>query len=122
MAVSEILHQALTHLVSNQPVKQRVTLAFSMLLAHVEALDLPDNLHADYRELMETVQSVRPLTGETAIQATVRKMSPEQTQVIAANLVQLVLAFERQAHSHSSLRREPRDLSDTVIPLFAVEA
>jgi len=112
MPVSHCLQQALVELVGNPSLKQRLIAAYSKHLKHVDGEDLPDALREDFAAICAELESIRPLPGETAVQATVRKMSAEQADQVAARIVALV----------TGPAREPRDRGDTVIPLFAVEA
>ena len=123
MPISHALQQALIELVGNPSLKQRLIAAYSKHLKHVEGEDLPDSLREDFAALRAELEAVKPMPGETAVQATVRKMSAEQADRCAARIVAIATGYARDAAGMAPRpAREARDYSDTVIPLFAVEA
>ena len=70
---------------------------------------------------------MRPLPGETAVQATVRKMSPDQAEHFAARIVGLYADLLRAPSSVTKLhqredRREKHEGAAVVPLLFAAEA
>lgn len=115
------LHAAALELSRACPMKQRLTSAFSNCLKDLETDELPPELRAAFGSIADELQSVRPMPGETAIQATVRKMSPEQAEGFAARIVDL---YGDLLRAPSSVTKLPvREKSDTVVPLlFAAEA
>ena len=89
----------------------------------MEGDDLPDAWREEFASICAELEMVRPLPGETAVQATVRKMSAEQADRCAARIVALVTGYAREAAGMLPRpTRDPRDRGDTVIPLFAAEA
>ena len=123
MPVSHYLQQALIELVGNPSLKQRLIAAYSKHLQHVDADDLPEALRDDFAGLRAELEAVKPMPGESAVQATVRKMSAEQADRCAARVVSLVTLYARETSGLTPrAARESRERVDTVIPLFAVEA
>lgn len=120
MPVSHCLQQALIELVGNPSLKQRLITAYSKHLKHLDGDDLPEGLREDFAALRAELEAVRPMPGETSVQATVRKMSADQADRCAARIAALVTGYARDAAGMAP--RPARDYSDTVIPLFAVEA
>jgi len=55
----------------------------------MDANELPTNLQDQFVAIRQGLQSVRPLPGESAVQATVRKMSVEQANLYAGRIVDL---------------------------------
>ncbi|GAC1452369.1 MAG: hypothetical protein PVS2B3_00710 [Steroidobacteraceae bacterium] len=70
-------------------IKDRLGDAFRNHLAHVNADDLPESLRAAFRTCHETLTRERPLRGEDAVRATVRKMSGEEADEVARGVVQM---------------------------------
>jgi len=123
MPISNCLQQALVELVGNPSLKQRLIAAYSKHLKHVDGEDLPDAWREEFAAICAELEMVRPLPGESAVQATVRKMSAEQADRCAARIVALVTGYARDAADMVPRpAREPRERGDTVIPLFAAEA
>jgi hypothetical protein len=83
------LHAATLELTKGTSLKQRLASAFSKHLCRLDPIDLPAELRAEFTELVRGLESVRPLPGESAVQATVRKMSGEEADRYAARIVRL---------------------------------
>ena len=126
------LHAATLELVRSAPIKQRLTEAFRCHLQDIDPAELPREIRDDFAALSVSLQSVRPLPGESAVQATVRKMSPDQADVFAMRIVELFGMIARVQASGSPLRsatparemaRDPADIEAAqVVALFAAEA
>ena len=119
------LHAATLELVGSSPIKQRLSAAYSNQLKYISGDDLPEEIRPRFLELANAMQAVKPLPGETAVQATVRKMSPVEADRCAARIVELLGELGEHAQSQlaaSRTAREKRESGDTVIPLFAAEA
>jgi hypothetical protein len=120
MSAPYYLQQALLELVKAAPQKQRLAQAFSKWLVEIDGADLPAAARAEFAALRDELESVRPLPGETAVMATVRKMSAVEAERAAARIVAIagtLLGDEALAPVRST-----RDSIDTVVPLFAAEA
>lgn len=130
MSVWGKLHATALELAKGTPLKQRLVIAFSIHLRELDADELPPALRAEFIDLLQVLVAVPPGRGESAVQATVRKMSGEAAESIAARLVTLF----GQAARHSSPRAiedsGPRLLNESfnfdetseraaVVPLFA---
>ena len=83
------LHAATLELTKGTSLKQRLASAFSKHLCRLDPDDLPTELRAEFTELVRGLESVRPLPGESAVQATVRKMSGDDADRYAARIVGL---------------------------------
>ena len=92
------LQAATVELAKGVALKQRLAVAFSSHLKELDPSELPLELRDECRAVLELLESVRPLRGESAVQATVRKMSVEQADEVARRIVvlfaQLALAPE----------------------------
>src|SRR5512138_2265338 len=62
-------------LASAGPIKQRLAEAYRQHLAPLEQDDLPKEIREEFSSVSNCMQCVRPMRGESAVQATVRKMS-----------------------------------------------
>lgn len=83
------LHCAAIELASSVPLKQRLANAFSRHLAILDPTALPASLIPEYTALCSALTAHRPLPGETAVQATVRKLGAAELDALAARVVGL---------------------------------
>ena len=102
----EQLEGAALSLVRSGPIKDRLTDAYRNHLSHVRAEDLPEALREDFRACHHALTRERPMCGEDAVRATVRKMSGTEADDLACSVVRLFAAIVREyataaAHSHS---------------------
>ena len=124
------LHAATLELARSAPIKQRLICAFSKHLRSIEPAELPPPLRCEFNDLLRGLEAVSPMPGETPVQATVRKMSAEDTDLFAARIVVLFGEVARATASPSieMVGHEPRherfsDEADNVVPLlYAAEA
>ena len=126
------LHAATLELTKGTSLKHRLAIAFSKHLREIDASELPAALQEQFLEIVQGLESVRPLPGESAVQATVRKMSVDQANLVAARIVDLfgevarttvVTTVPRAAESVpiNGYRERPETLH--VVPhLYAAEA
>ena len=91
------LEGAALSLVRSGPIKDRLIDAYRNHLALVNAEELPEALRADFRACHDALTRERPLRGEDAVRATVRKMSSHEADAIACCLVRLFAAAVREA-------------------------
>jgi len=91
------LEGAALSLARSGPIKDRLIDAYRNHLALVNAEELPDALRADFRACHDALTRERPLRGEDAVRATVRKMSCHEADAIACCLVRLFAASVREA-------------------------
>jgi|HigsolmetaAR203D_1030402.scaffolds.fasta_scaffold00086_72 hypothetical protein len=87
---------AVAVLASAGPIKQRLAEAFRAHLASLQEDDLPKELREEFSSISSSMQRVRPMRGETAVQATVRKMSDIEAGSIAARIVGMLAVLARQ--------------------------
>jgi hypothetical protein len=111
----ESFHRATHELASSASIKQRLTVAFSNHLKDLEPESLPPELRPRFQELHARLSRVKPLRGETAVWATVRKMSNDEAETIARRIVELLgeLAPHREPLARTSGR--------PVLSLYAAE-
>ena len=114
-AAWESLHRATHELASCESIKHRLITAFSK---HLHELD-PEVLPAEHRGRFETLAArltcVRPLRGETAVAATVRKMSNSEASECAHQLIDLMADVIGQQ------RDAGRSRAGRVVSLYSAE-
>ena len=93
----EQIEGAALSLARSGPIKDRLTDAYRNHLAFVNAEELPDALRAGFRACHAALTRERPLRGEDAVRATVRKMSNPEADEVACSVVRLFAAMAREA-------------------------
>lgn len=91
------LEGAALSLARSGAIKDRLVDAYRNHLALVKADELPEALRADFRACQEALTHERPLRGEDAVRATVRKMSSQEADEIACSVMRLFAASVREA-------------------------
>jgi len=99
----EQLEGAALALARSAPIKERLADAYRNHLALVNADELPAALRAEFRACHDALTRERPLRGEDAVRATVRKMSGQQADEVACSVVRLFAALARQAAAEAAL-------------------
>ena len=93
----ERLEGAALSLVRSGPIKDRLADAYRNHLAYVRAEDLPEALREEFRACHDALTRERPLRGEDAVRATVRKMSSGEADEVACSVVRLFAAIVRES-------------------------
>ncbi|MDH4260993.1 MAG: hypothetical protein OEW16_11935 [Gammaproteobacteria bacterium] len=128
-AAWENFHKATLELAKSAALKQRLTDAFSRHLQDMAASEMPRELRGDFESLRKRMTQVSPLRGESAVVATVRKMSLDEADACAARIVALLDALHRVNGSdnaaaaslqtgepgHAQGSRRPKDSTDTTV-------
>ncbi len=99
----EQLEGAALSLARSGSIKDRLADAFRKHLVHADVEELPEALHVPFRACQETLTRERPLRGEDAVRATVRKMSSQEADEVAASVVRLYGALARETARESAL-------------------
>lgn len=102
--VTDRFQAAVYALAGEGSIKTRLVQAFS---GHLEDIDdelLPEELASGFVSLRETLQQHRPVGGETAVEATVRKMSVAEADACAHEIVSLLLRLLRDPAAVERLR------------------
>ena len=102
----EHLEGAVLTLARSGAIKERLADAFRNHLAPMNADDLPDGLRAEFRACHDALTRERPLRGEDAVRATVRKMSNEEADEAACGVVRMFGALA-QASQQVTQQQEP---------------
>jgi hypothetical protein len=127
----EQLEGAALSLARSGPIKDRLAVAFRNHLAFVNPEDLPAALRAEFRACHDALTRERPLRGEDAVRATVRKMSNQDADEVARTVVRLFAAIAREAPADAALangangangaRPKLRNGVPQVVSLYAAE-
>jgi hypothetical protein len=99
-------------------IKERLSGAWRQCLANIEPDDLPRELRPQFIELSRSIQRERPLRGEDAVRATIRKMSNDEAERQAALIVRIFCRMTRQQELELAL---PSQTGAAVVQLFAAE-
>jgi hypothetical protein len=91
----EHLFAATAILASSGPIKQRLIDAYRTHLAGIDQDELPKEIREEFCSVADCMSCVRPLRGETAEQATVRKMSDIEAGRVALRIVSMLGAVAR---------------------------
>lgn len=92
----EQLEGAALSLVRSGPIKDRLAEAYRNHLVFVRVEELPEALREDFRACHDALTRQRPLRGEDAVRATVRKMSSSEADELACSIVRLFAAIVRE--------------------------
>jgi len=112
----EQLEGAVLTLARSGMIKDRLGDAFRNHLAHVDADDLPEALRAEFHACHDALTRERPLRGEDAVRATVRKMSNEEADQLACGVVRM---FGALALAH--VRQQNMPQYETVVATLSAE-
>ncbi len=119
-AAWESLHKAALELAKPAPLKQRLTDAFTHHLLDLPPYEVPGDLRPDFEALHQSMTRIRPAPGESAVVATVRKMSIGEAEACAARIVELLDTLHRwlstaSARTAAASTGRPASVSDTGI-------
>jgi hypothetical protein len=98
------LHSATLELVRSTPIKQRLVAAYRRNLAELREDQLPAEARAPFAKVRAMFGGVRPLRGEDAAVASVRKMSAQEVDDCAALIVE-IFGLVSRADSGASQRQ-----------------
>lgn len=90
------LEAAALALARSGPIKDRLADAYRNHLSLVVAEELPEGLRTEFRACHEALTRERPLRGEDAVRATVRKLSSHEADELACSVVRLFAAMVRE--------------------------
>ncbi|HWZ62918.1 MAG TPA: hypothetical protein VNX02_07850 [Steroidobacteraceae bacterium] len=92
----EQLEGAALSLARSGPIKDRLADAYRNHLAFVRVEELPAVVREEFRLCRDALTRERPLRGEDAVRATVRKMSNSEADELACSVVRLFAAIVRE--------------------------
>jgi hypothetical protein len=117
--VYDRLESATLLLARGGSIKDRLNGAWRQYLANIEADDVPREVRLQFLELSSAMQRERPMRGEDAVRATIRKMSNEDAERHAAHIVRMFCKLTRQQELELPV---PAQNGGAVVQLFAAEA
>ncbi len=118
--VLDLLQQATITLSQGGSIKDRLADAYAEHLIQIDVEDLPEPLRDEFTALCSAMRRERPQPRESAIRASVRKMSNEEAARHAAVVVK-VFAGVARAGSAPITRRMRNPASAPIVSLFAAE-
>jgi hypothetical protein len=80
---------------SSGPIKQRLATAYTKHLAAVSSDEIPREYREEFIAIGSSMSAVKPLRGETAVQASIRKMSDFEAAGHALRIINLMGALIR---------------------------
>ena len=95
---------AVSALVAEGPIKQRLAVAYSEHLDDLENSELPARLRPAFSELHTALHRVRPIGREASVNATIRKMASEEAGVHARAIVMLFSELVRRRERAAPLK------------------
>ena len=99
--VYDRLESATLQLARSGAIKDRLEGAWRQCLANLEADDVPHEWRRQFIELSGQMQRERPLRGEDAVRATIRKMSNDEAEGHAVIIVRMLrMASESSNRRH----------------------
>lgn len=118
------LQQATLRLSQEGSIKDRLADAYASHLDEIDTDTLPEAVRPQFVALNRAMHSERPLPGESAIRASVRKMSNEDARRYAALVVRLFAAMAREegVGSMGNARRARAAGPAPVLQLYATES
>ncbi len=116
--LAERFAEAVRTLVSDGPLKQRLSRAFAEHLEGLDDAEFPLTLRHDFNDLQAALRRVQPVGKETRVHASVQKMSPFEAHGHADTIVKLYV--ELLSHTEraeplkvvSSTKKPPRYLTN----------
>lgn len=119
----ELLQLATLRLSQDGPIKDRLIDAYDCHLSAVEPDDLPEELRSEFDMLCAAMHRESPQSRESAVRASVRKMSVMEAREYAAMVVRLFAGMARfdAARCAAAAARGARTPGH-VVQLFATES
>jgi len=85
--ISDRFYSAVRTLISDGPIKQRLVTAYHEHLEGLKEDQVPDSIRPKFESLRQALTAVGPSNGESAVHASVRKMSPVDAQRYATSIL-----------------------------------
>ena len=102
--LAERFHAAVTALVGDGPLKERLAAAYVENLDDLESTEFPTELRTTFNDLQAALHAERPVGREPCVRATVRKMSSAQARSHADTIVILYAELVRHGQRAEPLR------------------
>jgi hypothetical protein len=85
--IADRFYSAARSLAADGPIKVRLIAAYQEHLAELGEDQVPDSIRPKFESLREALHAVDPANGESAVHASVRKMSPVDAQRYATSIL-----------------------------------
>lgn len=85
--ISDRFFSAVRTLSGDGPIKQRLVAAYKEHLEDLPEEQVPDSIRQKFESLRQALTAVGPCNGESAVHASVRKMSPVDAQRYATSIL-----------------------------------
>ena len=105
--LAERFQAAVTALVGDGPIKERLAAAYVENLDDLENTEFPADLRAAFSDLQVALHAERPVGREPCVRATVRKMSSREARSHAGTIVMLYAELVRHGQRAEPLRVVP---------------
>jgi len=89
MNIHDAMQSAVRELVLNNHIKHRLITCYLKHLQYINEAELPTVLRSELARIRVVLVAAEPLPGETNVQATVRKMSIDEAERLAMDVVTL---------------------------------
>jgi hypothetical protein len=115
--LAERFAEAVRTLVSDGPIKQRLSRAYADNLEGIDQADLPPAVRHEFGDLTAALTRIAPAGNETRVRANVQKMSPSEAGEHAITIVKLYVELVGQVGRAEPLKvvtsgsKAPRYLS-----------
>jgi hypothetical protein len=115
--LAERFAEAVLTLVSDGPIKERLSRAFAEHLNGLDDTEFPVGLRPEFNDLRSALNRIKPAGKETRVRASVQKMSPLEAGDHAATIVKLYVELLSQTERAeplkvvSSSKKPPRYLT-----------
>jgi hypothetical protein len=96
--------EAVRILVSDGPIKQRLSRAFADHLENLDDTELPLALRREFNDLQSALNRIGPVGNETRVRANVQKMSPLEAGGHADTIVKLYVGLLGQTERAEPLK------------------
>ncbi len=118
--ISDRFFSAVRTLSGDGPIKQRLLAAYKEHLEDLSEAQVPDSIRPKFDSLKDALNAVGPANGESAVHASVRKMSPVDAQRYATSILLMLGELVRVKGSGERIAfvKQTRPLveSDAAIP------
>ena len=116
--VYDRLESATVLLTRSNAIKDRLNDAWRLYLSSIDPDDVPREIRLQFLDLASSMQRERPLRGEDAVRATIRKMSCEEAERHASQIVRMFCRMTRQQEMDLPM---PTVQNAAIVQLFAAE-
>ncbi|MCP5339152.1 MAG: hypothetical protein R3E75_03565 [Steroidobacteraceae bacterium] len=106
-------------------VKERLQSAYRLHLADLDSTQLPAEIRGNFEALRGALTREKPMRGEDAVTASIRKLSSREVDDLAAGLIEMFASFsqlEDLEPLHPAAATASSTVKAQIVPLFALEA